>query len=69
VSIAQQIATPNPTARARRRGAPPRPAPSSRRTYALVRILGLMVLTALGAALIAGTVATAAMMLLSGTGA
>ena len=69
MSIAQQIATPNPTARARRRGAPLRPAPSSRRTFALVRILGLMTLTALGAALVAGTVAIAAMMLLSGVGA
>lgn len=69
MSIAQQIATPNPTARARRRGAPLRPVPSSRRTYALVRILGLTMLTALGAALVAGTVAIAAMMLLSGVGA
>ena len=60
MSIAQQIATPDPPVRTRRPGAPLQPALSTRRSYALVRILGLMTLTALGAALVAGTLAIAA---------
>ena len=68
MSIAQQIATPTPAPRTRRRLAPLRPAPSSRRSYTLVRLLGLMMLTALGAVLVAGTLAIAVTMLASGMG-
>lgn len=54
MSIAQQIATPIPGARTRPPAAPLTPAPIARPFVALVRIAGLIALTALGAALIAG---------------
>jgi hypothetical protein len=68
VSIAQQIATPTPTAHTRAPRAPFRPAPPARRGYALVRIAGLIALTALGVSLIAGTIAIAMMVFASSVG-
>jgi hypothetical protein len=68
VSIAQQIATPTPAAKARRPGAPLQPVPDPRRAYALVRIVGLVALTALGTALFAGAVAISIMMVATSLG-
>lgn len=68
MSIAQQIATRTPPARPRRPGAPLQPVPPRRRLYALVRIAGLMTLTALGAAFLAGTVAIGIMVVASNLG-
>jgi len=61
MSIAEQIATPTPAARARRSGAPLRPAPVRRPASAVLRILALVMVTALGVALFAGSVAIAIM--------
>jgi hypothetical protein len=66
VSIAQQIATPDPPVRTRRPVAPLQTALGTHRSYALVRILGLVTLTALGAALVAGSLGIVVMMLASG---
>lgn len=68
MSIAQQIATPTPAIRARRPTAPLQAAPVPRRPWALVRIFGLIAVTALGTALIAGAVAVAIMMFASSLG-
>jgi NAD/NADP transhydrogenase alpha subunit len=68
VSIAQQIATPTPVARTRAPAAPLTPAPIARPAYALVRIAGLVALTALGTALIAGTIFIAIMVLAANLG-
>jgi hypothetical protein len=68
VSIAQQIATSAPARRTRRPSAPLHPAPSPRRAYTLAQILGLMTVTAMGAALIVGTVAIVLMMVASNLG-
>ena len=68
MSIAQQIATPTPAAETRHPGAPMQPAPERRPVYALVRIIGLIALTSLGAALMAGTVAIGIMMVASNLG-
>ena len=68
MSIAQQIATPTPTARTRRPGAPLRPAPTARPGYALVRIAGLVAVTAAGVALIAGAGALVCIMIASSLG-
>ena len=68
MSIAQQIATPTPASRARRSSAPAQPAPKARRGYALLRIAGLMTVTAMGAAFIVGAVAIAIMMVASNLG-
>jgi hypothetical protein len=68
VSIAQQIATPTPNARTRRPSAPLRPVPVARPGRTLARIFGLVGVTALGAALLAGTVAIGLMMFASSMG-
>jgi hypothetical protein len=68
VSIAEQIATPNPASRTRRASAPLHPAPTARRGYALVRIVGLMALTAMGAAFIVGAAVIAMMVVASNLG-
>jgi hypothetical protein len=68
VSIAQQIATPTTKSKARRPSAPLVPAPSPRPAYALGRIFGLMAITALGAALLVGTVAIGLIMVASNLG-
>jgi hypothetical protein len=68
VSIAQQIATPTPKSKARRPSAPLQPVPAPRRAYALGRIFVLVAITALGTALLAGTVAVGLMMLASNLG-
>jgi hypothetical protein len=68
VTIAQQIATPNPASRARRPAAPLQPVAAPRRLLALVRIAGLLALTALGTALFAGVVAISIMMVASSLG-
>ncbi len=68
MSIAQQIATPTPSVRTRRPRAPMQPVPERRPGYALVRIFGLIAVTSLGAALIAGTVAIGIMMVASSLG-
>jgi hypothetical protein len=68
VSIAQQIATPTPASRTRRASAPLHPAPTARPWYALVRIVGLMTVTAMGAAFIVGAVAIAIMVVASNLG-
>ena len=68
MSIAQQIATPAPTARTRAPRAPLQPAPTARRGYALVRIGGLLAITAAGFALIAGAAALAIIMIASSLG-
>ena len=69
MSIAQQIATPTPARRTRRPSAPLTPAPIPRPGYTLVRLAGLVTLTALGTALIAGAVAITLLMLASNLGA
>ena len=68
MSIAQQIATPTPAPRTRRPSAPLQLAPTPRPGYTLARLLGLVGLTALGTALIAGAVAIAVLMLASSLG-
>ncbi len=68
MSIAQQIATPTPASRTRRSSAPVVPAPAGRRGYALLRIAGLMSLTAMGAAFMVGAVAIAIMTVASNLG-
>ncbi len=68
MSIAQQIATPTPGPRTRRPPAPLQPAPRVRRAYTLARIFGLVTLTALGAALMAGLIAIVILMLASSLG-
>ena len=68
MSIAQQIATPAPARRTRRSSAPLQPAPTPRPVYALVRIGGLVLLTALGAAFVVGTVGLAIIMVASSLG-
>ena len=68
MSIAQQIATPTPAIRTRRPGAPLQPVPDRRVGLALVRIVGLIGICALGAALSAGTVAIGIMMFASSMG-
>ena len=65
MSIAQQIATPAPRTKARRTSSPLQPVPRRRPAYALGRIFALMTITALGAALLAGTVAIGLIMLAS----
>jgi len=68
VSIAQQIATPAAGARTRPPRAPLQPAPTARPGYALVRISGLIAVTAAGVALLAGAAALAIIMLASSLG-
>jgi hypothetical protein len=68
VSIAQQIAMPTRSPRTRRPAAPLQPAPTPHRTSALARILGLMAVTALGAAFLVGSIAIAVIMLASSMG-
>jgi hypothetical protein len=68
VSIAQQIATPAPKSKARRPSAPLVPVPAPRPAYALGRIFVLMAVTALGTALLVGTVAVGLMMVASNLG-
>jgi hypothetical protein len=68
VTIAQQIATPTPSARSRRPRAPLQTVPRSRRRSALVRVVVLMAATALGTALMAGAAAVAIMMAASSMG-
>jgi hypothetical protein len=68
VSIAHQIATPTTAPRTRRLSAPLQPVPAPRRAYALAQILGLVAVTALGAAFVAGTVAIVIMMVASSLG-
>jgi hypothetical protein len=68
VSIAQQIATPAAAARTRAPAAPLRPVPVARPGFALVRIAGLITLTALGAALIVGAVGISVMVLAANLG-
>jgi hypothetical protein len=69
VSIAQQIATPTPGTGTRRPSAPLRPVPVRRPGPALLRIVGLIGLTALGAALLAGTMVIGLIMFASSMGA
>ena len=54
MSIAQQIATPDPPVRTRRPVAPLQPALGTAGATRLVRILGLVMFAALGAAFVAG---------------
>jgi hypothetical protein len=68
VTIVQQIATPTPSARSRRPGAPRQTAPRPRRWSAVVRVVVLMAATALGTALMAGAAAVAIMMAASSMG-
>ena len=68
MSIAQQIATPAPAPRTRRPSAPLQEAPTPRPGYTLVRLLGLVTITALGTALLVGAAALALMMLASSLG-
>ncbi len=68
MSIAQQIATPAPSSRARRSSAPLQAAPTPRPAFALARIIGLIAITAFGAAFVAGTVAIVIMMFASSLG-
>lgn len=68
MSIAQQIATPTLAPKARRPSAPLQPAPAPNRTSTLVRLGGLMAITALGAALAVGSIAIAVMMVASSLG-
>jgi hypothetical protein len=68
VSIAQQIATPTPADRTRAPGAPLRPVPTARPGWALVRIAGLVAVTALGVCLVSGAIALAIMVLASSLG-
>ena len=68
MSIAQQIAMPTRSPKARRPAAPLQPAPTPNRTSALVRIFALMTVTALGAAFLVGSIAIAAIMLASNLG-
>jgi hypothetical protein len=68
VTIAQQIATPNPAPRTRRASAPLHPAPTARPGYALIRIVGLVAVTAMGAAFIVGALAIAIMVVASNLG-
>jgi ferric-dicitrate binding protein FerR (iron transport regulator) len=57
MSIAQQVATPTPSRPARRPSRPLRPAPRRRPVRALLRICGLVAVTAVAVALTIGTVA------------
>jgi len=57
MSIAQQVATPTPARQARRPSAPLQPVPVRRPARALLRIAGLVTVTALGVALTLGTIA------------
>ena len=68
MSIAQQIATRAPAPRTRRPSAPLQAVPTPRPGYTLARIFGLLMVTALGAALMVGTVAIAIMMVASSLG-
>ena len=68
MSIAQQIATPTPKSKARRPSAPLQPVPTPNRGYTLGRIFALMAVTALGTALLVGTVAIGLMMVASNLG-
>ena len=68
MSIAQQIATPNTTSRTRRSSTPLQAVESKRPVYALVRLLGLITITAFGAAFVTGTIVIAVMMLASNLG-
>ena len=68
MSIAQQITTRTPVSRPRRPGAPLQPVPLRRRGFALLRILCLMTVTALGAAFMVGTVAIGLMVVASNLG-
>jgi hypothetical protein len=68
VSIAQQIAMPTLAPKARRPAAPLQPAPAPNRTSTLMRLFGLMAITAVGASLIVGSIAIAVIMLASSMG-
>ena len=68
MSIAQQIATPTPKTKARRPSAPLQPVLPRRTAYTLGRIFVLLAITALGTALLAGTVAVGLMMAASSLG-
>jgi hypothetical protein len=68
VTIAEQIATPTPAPRTRRPSSPLMPVPEPRRVRALIHVLGLLSVTALGAALFAGAVAIGIMMVASNLG-
>jgi hypothetical protein len=68
VSIAQQIATPNPASRTRRSSTPLQAVESARPLYALVRLLALISVTAFGAAFVVGTIVIAVMMVASNLG-
>ena len=57
MSIAQQVATPNPSEPARRPSRPLVPAPDRHRVRALFRLGGLVALMSLGLTLALGTVA------------
>jgi hypothetical protein len=68
VSIAQQIATPALAPKARRPSAPLQPVPEPNRTSTLMRLFGLMAITALGASLMVGSIAIGVIMLASSLG-
>ena len=68
MSIAQQIATPTLAPKARRPAAPLQPAPAPNRKSTLMRLIGLMTLTALGVSLMVGTIAVGTFMLASSLG-
>jgi hypothetical protein len=68
VSIAQQIATPTPSPRTRRPSAPLQAAPTPHPGSTLARIFGLVVLTAIGTALMAGSIAIGMMIVASNLG-
>lgn len=68
MSIAQQIATPTPKSKARRPSVPLQPVSPTHVGSTLGRIFALMAATALGAALLAGTVAVGLLMVASSLG-
>ncbi len=68
MSIAQQIATPNPASRTRRSSTPLQPVESARPGYAVVRLLALIAVTAFGAAFVAGTIVIVVMVVASNLG-
>jgi len=65
MSIAQQVATPTPSRPARRPAHALRPAPRRRPIRGLMRIFGLVALTAVAVALTIGTVAVGLVLLAS----
>ena len=68
MSIAQQIATPAPRTGARKLRAPLQPAPAPRRGMAMLQIAGLVTITSICAAVMAGAVVIGMLMLVTSLG-